>query len=481
LIYAGNYTLRKEDSILLYGAATTGAILYTNLTNAGYRVDAFIDQRAYEIDTYYGLPVWDIASAGRYAEQHAVVVILAIKNVFEHERVAAGLWNAGFEKIIFRPYRSVCGEPTEAEHMLNTAYDQIIRRGGITNVPACPIVTGRERQTLKDHAVILDQGDYVTANIFAPYVFTDKSGDQESLWGDIPCLGLLPHLGLFDIFNGNWDPDHAEYMNYCRQAAEKSGGIVTSEAWEASVYQNRLDVFNHMEYSWEHDRDFFTRNAVEGIYNPKGYFNIRSGKHRITYMLAKGSRYIPLRIKKTDYAVWRRRGQANRIAEFMWENHMETLPVALGNPYLYDQAGGASAFYERILFSLLTGIFKDAFHSGNTFYFKGKTVLFSHTSMALYSDIFRILGFEIFVHERDPFRKQLDGIALSGVTFQQLETLGEGPETYDLAVLEEAPSTGTVPARITVTICGETRVRGSLLACGITGSQMRYAFSNVPF
>lgn len=481
MIYAGNYTLRKQDHILLYGAATTGAILYANLTNAGYQVAAFIDQRAYEIDTYYGLPVWDVATAGRYAKQFAAVVIVAIKNVFEHERVAGGLWDAGFEKIIFRPYRSVCGEETEAEHMLNTAYDQIIRRDGITTVPPCPVVIGREQKMLKDRAVIFDQGDYVTANIFAPYVFTDKYEDQEIRWGDIPCLGLLPHLGLFDVFNGNLNLNYAEYMNYCRQAAEESGGIITSEAWEASVYQNRMDVFNHMEYSWEHDRDFFTRNAVEGIYNPKGYFNIRSGKHRITYMLAKGSRYLPLRIKKEDYAVWCKREQANRVAELLWKNHAETLPVAPGNPYLYDQTGGTPAFYERILFSLLAGIFKDAFHAGNRFCFDGKTILFSRTAMALYSDIFRILGFEIFIHERNPFQKCLNETVLSDTVFRHLETLEEGPEIYDLAILEGASSAEPVPARITVTVCGEMRTGESLLACGITGSRMRYAFSNVPF
>lgn len=481
MIYAENYILRKEDHIFLYGAATTGAILYANLTNAGYHIAGFIDQRAYEIDTYYGLPVWDVAAAGRYAEQHAAVVIIAIKNVFEHERVAGGLWDAGFKKIIFRPYRSVCGEETEAEHMLNTAYDEIMRRGGITNVPPCPVVTGREQKMLKDHAVIFDQGDYVTANIFAPYVFTDKYKNQESLWGDIPCLGLLPHLALFDVFNGNWNPDYAEYMNYCRQAAEGSGDIIVSKAWEASVYHNRMDVFNHMDYSWEQDRDFFTRNAVEGIYNPKGYFNIRSGKHRITYMLAKGSRYLPLRIKKTDYAVWSKKETADRIAEFLWKNNEEALPVAPGNPYLYDQTGGTPAFYERILFSLLTGIFKDTFHTGNTFCFKGKTILFSRTSMALYSDIFRILGFKIFVHERDPVREKLNKVVLSGVTFQHLESLEEGPEIYDLAILEAPPSFEIAPARITVTVCSEMRAGESLLACGITEGRMRYAFSNVPF
>ena len=82
MIYGESYVIRKADSILLYGAATTGAILYANLTKRGFRVKGFIDQRADEIGSYYGLPVWDVA-AGCCKGVCDSVVIVAIKNVFE--------------------------------------------------------------------------------------------------------------------------------------------------------------------------------------------------------------------------------------------------------------------------------------------------------------------------------------------------------------------------------------------------------------
>lgn len=477
--YGERYVLEREAPILLYGAATTGAILYRNLTANGFSVHGFIDQRADEIDSYYGLPVWDTETAGRYAGAHGAVVVIAIKNVFEHERVAAGLWRAGCRRVIYRPYRSVCGGETDQDRLLNEVYDRLMA-GNCSGLPACPEVAGPERRALQDRAVLLRQGDYVTANIPAPYVFTDRYEDPDVPWSDIPCLGLLPHLGLFDMFNGTWNPDHAEYIRYCRRAAEKSGGIVTSRAWEASVYQNRLDVFNHMQYSWEHDRDFFIRNTVEGRYNPKGYFNIRSGKHRMAYLLVKGSRYLPLRIKTADYEAWRGRERAERIMELLWEAGEETLPVALGDPYLYDCAGGTPAFYERVLFSLLTGIYRDAFRAGRPLYFAGETLLFSNTPMALYADIFQMLGFEVFLHESDPLRKRLSEAVCPSAPPRCLESLRAGPEAYDLAICEGEPSAEAPPARIAVTICGEAREGGAPLACGITGGRIRYAFSNTP-
>ena len=141
-----------------------------------------------------------------------------------------------------------------------------------------------EEHVLQDKALIESDSDSVVADIPVYYIFTDLYKDIDILWGDIPCLGLIPQ--------------------FCREAALRSGGIKITKAWEESVYRNRLDVFNHMQYEWEHDRGFFVKNAVWADYNEKGYFNIKSGKHRVVFMLVKGKRYIPLRIKKSDYEKW---------------------------------------------------------------------------------------------------------------------------------------------------------------------------------
>lgn len=473
--YGKDYSIQKDDSILLYGAATTGAILYANLIKRGFRVDAFMDQRADEIEEYRGLPVWDAAAGGRWAKAQGAVAVVAVKNVFEHEKIAGTLWRAGFRKIVFRPYRTVHGEASEPERRLNACYDQLLDKSAAGELTPCPEIEGPERQELRDHGVLLDQGGSVTANIPVPYVFTDKYQDLDIIWGDIPCLGLLPHRGLFDLFNGNWAPDYTAYMEYCRQAAERSGGIVTSAAWEASVYRNRLDVFNHMQYAWEHDRDFFIRNAVEGVYNAKGYFNIRSGKHRITYMIAKGSRYIPLRLEKADYEKWRQRDQAERLADFLWENQLETLPVVLGDPYFYEYPSNSSAFYERTLESLLTRIYRDGFYSGQGFHFEGRRVLFCGTPIALYADIFRILGFEIFLCEKDPLRRELYRTAAPRVSFREPGGLKDGPESYDIAILEQDEPVREISARITVRICAGGVPEGeNLVSCGLADGELRY-------
>ena len=356
------------------------------------------------------------------------------------------------------------------------AYDSLMDKYGVKELLPCPSIKDPEKKCLKDHAIILDQGDDITANIPVPYVFTDKYEDSTIIWGDIPCLGLFPHLGLFNMFDGKWNSDYVEYMQYCRRAAEKSGGVVTSKAWEASVYQNRLDVFNHMQYSWEHDRNFFIRNAVEGEYNPKGYFNIRSGKHRIAYMLVKKSRYIPLRIKKADYELWREKDRADRIAEFLWKTNIETLPIVLMNPYFYDYTSNTSVFYEKVLTSLLTILCKDRIHNGTPLRFEGESILFCGTPMALYAQIFCALGFKVYIFEQNEMNRQLNEVVLSGTVFQLLEAMQGGPETYDAAIIEEPALISSIHARISAIICGEEKGERQRSICGIAGDKHLYAY-----
>ena len=294
MVLEGKRELKKEDNIFLYGAATTGAVVYHQLINSGFKVSGFIDMRADEIDSYYNLPVFNLKQLdSEIKEKDNYIIIIAVKNVFEHEKIARKLWSIGYKKLLFRPYKELNSE--KQGQGLSYSYDKVL--SGIFPVEIYNIEKF-EKKEFADRAVIYEKEDYVVANIPVFYVYTDNYTNKKIIWGDIPCAGLLPHIGLFRFFSGKDNRHYKEYMKFCREAAERSGGIITSAEWEKSVYNNRLDVFNHMEYMWEFNPDFFVKNAVWAQYNEKGYFNIQSGKHRIVYMIVKEKSYIPLKIKK---------------------------------------------------------------------------------------------------------------------------------------------------------------------------------------
>lgn len=466
--YGEKYILNKNSKMVIYGAATTGAILYHNLNNAGYNVVAFIDKRADEIDSYYALPVWNFQEAKKHFEiDNEIVVIVGIKNVFEHEKIARVLWQMKCNKIVFRPYNEVQGIGDIKDKELNRLYDEALH-GSFSYYY---VIEDFEDIILKDNAVIIEDDEYVIANIPSHYIFTDDYKDKSIVWGDIPCLGLIPHIGLFNLFLGKGNQDYKEYIYFCREAALRSGGIVTSKAWEDSIYSNRLDVFNHMQYAWEHDRSFFIKNTVEAEYNNKGYFNIKSGKHRIVYQLVKGCHYIPLRIQKSDYCKWRGEERALELKKLLKETNKDSLPVIIGNPYYYNYPCNSSDLYKIILDKLILMIFREQYYKKEKFVFEGTKILFYNTPLALYADVFLMLGFEVFIFEQDNGNKMLIDVLTDGKCYYVDEM---SKDTYRWAVIQGKNLETNIKAEKVIYISSEES--GQVLASGLVNGEFLFAF-----
>ena len=114
MYYGRKYSLKKNDKIIIYGAATTGAILYKNFIEANLDVIAFIDKRADETPLYYELPVWTLEQLKKYlCHNQDVVIVIGIKNVFEHEKIARKIYEIGGKRIVFRPYKELNGQGNE--------------------------------------------------------------------------------------------------------------------------------------------------------------------------------------------------------------------------------------------------------------------------------------------------------------------------------------------------------------------------------
>jgi len=437
MIYGEKYQIDKNSQVILYGAATTGAILYRCFSTHGYRVTAFIDQRADEEGTYYGLPVFSLQEAENwFSKQPEAIAVVAVKNVFEHEKIAKELWRMGCDKIVFRPYAVVSGGGEKLDGMLNQAYDEILE-----GKFQCELyrINGFDQLLLKDQAIInedVNEGGDVVANIPIYDIWTDDYENKEIIWGNIPCLGLIPHIGLFRFFKGEENEDYEEYIKFCRQAAERSGGITTSPKWENSVYRNRLDVFNHMQSAWEHNREFFIQNAVKAVYNEKGYFNIISGKHRVVFLIVMGKQYIPLRVRKSDYRKWSKEKQAAAVYELLDAYQKAELPCILDSPYFYTYPCSTPNFYGRLLNRLISILYSDEYYQNNGFCFEGKKVLLYNTPLAFYAHVLKRIGFEVTIYEESEEMRKLINAATDEKNEFATDPMKPG-ETYFLIVTDD--------------------------------------------
>lgn len=394
------YNLLKEK-IYIYGAATTGAIFLRKLHSLGLDVRGFIDQRGAEIGTYYDLPVCSLKDIDDKNVRESVVII-AIKNVFEHESIAKKLYQTGCTKLIFRP-KSVVIHKNESnlDKEMNIIYDQLFNGKDVALIPR---VSGIENDELEDLGIRKKIDDDLIANIPLPYVYVDDYKGANK-WSDMPCLGLFPHIGLFRYFMGESgaENDVEVYVNFCREAARKSGGIVTSEAWEKSIFARGLDVYYNMEASYYKDKDFFCSNAVHATLNDKGYFNIHSGKHRCAYLTAKREKYIPLRISRVDYDKWCKQICSKEEAVFWLKKNDERPPVLLWNPYMYDSSILSSSIYDRILFEMIELIFRRRINKEE----ERNSILICDSYMEFYTPLFRMYGLDVVVIDKNQERNDL--------------------------------------------------------------------------
>ncbi len=91
----------KERSVMIYGAGSFGREMFQLLSESGIRVEAFLDRRALEIGSLFGLPVYradDPAIAGSTKRNcHVLLSIVADKT--EREEALGFIRQCGFERV----------------------------------------------------------------------------------------------------------------------------------------------------------------------------------------------------------------------------------------------------------------------------------------------------------------------------------------------------------------------------------------------
>lgn len=343
IIPALNFTLRYDSNIYLYGAAAIGCILHDLLCRQGYTVSGFIDKRFYEIQSLCTLPVLPIDS-GLIPKD--AVIIIAVKNVYEHSRIARSLLEHGFSKLIYRPYPCLLDEGNHTENQINSTYTLISDGVYIPGSPI-PISSLLEGEThSRNRAFLSQEGNLVTVLIPITALFTDKAASRNMQNAELPLLFLYPHIEFVKYVLGMEKSSSLPYINYCENSARQINRFQITDAWRENVLQNRADVFQQMNQLFDLQYEFFIRNAPHVTWNPKRcYFNLCSGKHRTAFLAAKGKNYIPVKMDLKDYTQWLR--------------VQKPFPE---DPFRYNTAIGDSQFYFQLIHQIMSFLGRNHYH-----------------------------------------------------------------------------------------------------------------------
>lgn len=360
--------IKAECNFVIYGAATTGAIMYRNLIEQGYRVSCFLDRRYDEIHSYLDLPVRSVKDFTQEEDKN-IIIIIAIKNVFAHEDIASQFVDQGFHYIVYKSLDLIKGEPAQKDMLLGKIYDDIFSGKVITDV-CIPATQSTGFAAFEDSTQRETNNEFVYAKIPAAFVFSDKYEDTSIIWNAVNIMGLISHLDFFKCIQGDTEKCYDDYLTYCYAAAERSGGILTSDRWAESVLENRINVYQNMELEEQFNPYFFDESAPLATLNENGVFNIHSGKHRMIYQVINGRMFLTLKLSKKDYMQWKNAETAQAIYQYLQEHRIRKLEVPIMNPYFYKFPCDNMMFYYHMQKEVVNCIYRYFYQKKKSFPFE---------------------------------------------------------------------------------------------------------------
>lgn len=317
-----------QQKIMIYGAASAGGLLYEKLMKSGMNVISFVDKRADEILKFHDLPVLSIGELEQVDKD--TVIVIAVKNIFQHDKIVNDLTKNGFNNIIYMPRNSYEGNGFEK---IKYAYNKLSFGESVQKY--IPKTYGVPQDILKDWAICGEDKDkykvYVPSDLIYSY-------NTNLPWANIPISAYFPHFRFFRFLNGsNRSNDfYEDYINFCEFSARSQGDVKITRRWKKNILENRENINNEMNHSLELDSRYLINNAPEAKWNvERKYFNLISGKHRATWYLSKGYNFLPLKIDKEDYDKWKKAYQNDLLLENINRNLLDQLDYFIPHPFLY--------------------------------------------------------------------------------------------------------------------------------------------------
>jgi hypothetical protein len=331
------FSINKNSHILIYGAMVYGRKLYKKLSTEGFRVAGFVDKRANEIENVNGLPVWTIENMPVNSK---TVVILTIKNVFDHSIIAEQINKSKkcFKVIcIHKPVLE--GNGTKEQNKLASVHHALFHADIFHNpiFDKIPIEVINNAFEFKDYSIRSSSADRVLAYIPIEMIYSaPEINNVKYEWAEKNIM-TLPHIGLFHYFDGDIRHNDilSDYVDFAKKTTHLNGVQVT-EKWAENLIDSKLKVWNSM-CSWlERAPDKFNINAEKANWNDKKkYFNLDGGRHRAAFLISRNFKNIPLKISKQDYEEYLNMPVINKLIEYIKSNNIKSLPASISHPYFY--------------------------------------------------------------------------------------------------------------------------------------------------
>lgn len=401
------FTVTASTPIYLYGAASIGKIVYER--NSFLNLCGFIDKRAEEIVEFMGLPVYTLSQASRFIDKDSVIMI-AVKNVFELEDIAVSLYEAGFEKIIYKSKAILDGQGQLEDDKLSETWDKMVRGDYEITCEKLLCFQNKISVSFSDKAVIQQTNGEILAYIPIELIYTN---DRRDKWADLNIQGYYPHIYFFYFLSNHKNGQVQDYLEFVEGTAIDQGDIKITEAWKKNVLRNRTAIYENMRFNLDMNPDFFNKNAPTAVWNEKGYFNLTSGKHRCAFLVAQGYRYIALRMKEEAYNKFFNYGDVRRYCDKIEVEKSRYIATRVYHPWLYQYPCSEPMYYSYFQIEALCRSIRLACKLG-----RAVTI---YTNMPFGNSLVRILQNSRLINTTNTFYNEEVDIALYDTTINLVE------------------------------------------------------------
>lgn len=297
-----SFALTGRESILIYGAGEQGREFVRLFKDNGFPVKAVLDKGAEEIKriTVGGYEVCVVDPEHYDVSSQDEIVVISLWNALRHEKIALYLWEKGFQRIIYVPM-SITGN-SKLVSLMRRSFNEIL--GGnlrIVNLPEYSDIRKEIKRNEDADIVYLpiellfsEEEFEIPTEQLSGAAYRKRKNVLKSAGENL--MNFKSYYQMYDYL----DRAQVDCSDYFYTQIDETA--VNFEEEKKRILRDRYELFQIYEKAFELDRDFFIDSAPRAIWNPKGYFNINDGHHRVSYLFYKGIRDIPVRVGEEEKA-----------------------------------------------------------------------------------------------------------------------------------------------------------------------------------
>ncbi len=357
------FSIKKNMRYIIYGAGGNCYHIKRLFEKERYSITAILDRRAEEIHNIDDTPVYtpeQFASLEQLKDNS--VIIVSVKNVFDHINIARELIALGYRNIIYKPFPILHGEHDEEWDSIDYAYEAIVEEEVLSNLIRREIACSREDHLLifKDELMIEEGSETVMCWIPIELVCNYKREDAYKL---LPMAAFYPLLNIYQyLLNSGyvykWEEIENDFFLYSMDWVERTGKKL-SVGLKNSMINSRISVFDEMQRKVDIDKRFFVRNAVSvKRVDYIRFYLTTSGRNRVSFLIAKGCRFIPVRMSREDYNCWLNQQNFEGLRQYLEKMNINRLFTSVPHPLMTSFASETTDYISLFCMPVIREIYR---------------------------------------------------------------------------------------------------------------------------